>query len=899
MEKQGTPTPTKQLMEPASLWAFVLEHVKAYRLTGEEKALYTLRHEALVAFAAAPASIWHCLCAVFAELFAGQTDAARVLLEKLNNFRGHYRSNDYQVYMALHALWVWENVQSQKMKNAGKGLKHLIDHRREGDGGFGCLLLGLVLTEMEDKENALLYLQAAFKDGCRSSLLFLTLHRLYQKGTFPPVDEPITMVFLHWCMNQGQNTAAMTEAMGFMETPVPETHIWAMLPMLEKSRDAWLLKAVCGHLLQKKAMSRFALDIYEEAFNRQLTLPGLVDMLVHTACHHRHTPLNPYCVAKYLTTHGWEAEPEVKAFLFYHLLTDSAHAPLLEAHERELCAFAVACLDDPELLENPYIHPIFAHAYMAQEQYPLPEPYVQAMEEHLMHVLFLHALTFDDPAVTQVWVVEAERKAVLRYPVSDGKAMVPVVGEAPQFLAFSEQKQTFLSPPLACLPVVANAGPDLMLELYRRGKSTDEALLIALSRHMLAMETQEPEAVDVLHDALATGALSQHFTMQLSAGLGSFMYNQNRYDRALNYYNEVDENLLNDQTIEDMLNIFMATGEYQKAIALMTKKSHCIADRTLFQTLKILAVKQTFNHLIADIAYELVLKSWYDKTLVDVVLGHYKGSQDEWQALSQTLAHMSAPELLLDEIILKNSIQMHKLDEGAQKVFLRMVEHAPENPLVEAFATYCTYEMLVNQVKPTYDTLAILEKRYLQNQDKLLAYALCTVYIHHSVTTRHSDAILADTCARMVAEDVILPVFKDWAHKGDYAGFIMKRLPLLYQGQPNRQVVAHVRIDGEESYTPHPLHYLRFGLYIGHVTVFYGEKVTVYYSEETSAGSITSEVFHMEGTGLYMEEHPEGKEPYFTVNNALIYEAMFKYEQVEEMITEMLKPPFHTRGALL
>ena len=79
--------------------------------------------------------------------------------------------------------------------------------------------------------------------------------------------------------------------------------------------------------------------------------------------------------------------------------------------------------------------------------------------------------------------------------------------------------------------------------------------------------------------------------------------------------------------------------------------------------------------------------------------------------------------------------------------------------------------------------------------------------------------------------------------------------------------------------------------------VFYGEKVIYYFSEEMDTGSITTPEQELTNMRLSVLENSE--DSYFRLNNSFIYEHMFKYDQVEKIITEDINNVRMIKGVLI
>jgi hypothetical protein len=346
-----------------------------------------------------------------------------------------------------------------------------------------------------------------------------------------------------------------------------------------------------------------------------------------------------------------------------------------------------------------------------------------------------------------------------------------------------------------------------------------------------------------------------------------------------------------------MLMAYVNGRDYDKAVHLIIKKAECISDRGLFYALKQIITVGKYNKDIADVAYELTLKSWYDKVLTGIVFQHYNGSLEEWQALSKALSAMSVTEQALDEIILKNALWMHVFDKGSQNVFRRMHEMNPENPLIADYAALCAYEIIIKGTKPEYETIELLEKIYERGKDRMIAYALSHVYIQNDIATFRSEEIIKEAIGFAEKDRVIFPIFKSVKDKTLLSAYIESNQPFIYRGLPGRTVKLYYKADYATGFKVRMMHYVKFGLYFASIPSFYGETITYYFSEEMETGSITTKQEETENKNMRLSE--DGKNPYYAINNALIYEQLFKYDMVEQIITERLKEKPRIKGWII
>jgi hypothetical protein len=347
-----------------------------------------------------------------------------------------------------------------------------------------------------------------------------------------------------------------------------------------------------------------------------------------------------------------------------------------------------------------------------------------------------------------------------------------------------------------------------------------------------------------------------------------------------------------------VLNVFLQTREYSRAAKLISAKSKHISNKALFKALNILLPKsdnEKINETIAEISYNLLLNNFFSKELLTFVLENYQASYTEWTALSNVIDEDNRTAPALDAHILEASLHMSRYDMDAQKAFARIYSHDKEDPLIAEFTEFSAYEMLANSTRPNYDVLGILEKIFAQtNQPVLLAWGLAGVYLRYNITTFKSDEIIRYAISAMETEGILFPVFKENATT--QTPFIEKFQPFIYKSQPEKDCHLYYRIDNAKVFSSVPMQYVRYGLYVAAVPMFYNESFTYYFSEEMESGSVTTKEQSIKNTKPFIHE---SEDEYYAINNAIIYEQMFKHDKVEEIINGLVKDIQPVRSRLL
>ncbi|MCL2699731.1 MAG: DUF5717 family protein, partial [Defluviitaleaceae bacterium] len=637
--------------------------------------------------------------------------------------------------------------------------------------------------------------------------------------------------------------------------------------------------------------SETAYRYYYDAETKQLSVPKLQQTLMRSAFHGNREEVGRYTMEQFLKSGFNESDERLKAYVYHIMLTSKKMRDFIPEFAGDILKFTEQSIESG--LQGRYYNSLYRY-YLEHDADP---EYAAKAAEVLLGDIFTYKVTAKDPHVKHIWVIEKEKRDMPSYEINEGEAIVKAASEHFSYVCFSDGVKHIIDERIKITKMVENADIGLYAAFYAQGHRQPE-ILIALARHSLSQNEMSENSADVLEAAAEVKGLSTAFKMQINARLGNYYYDRGESARALEFYRDVDENYLNDKYIERMLTVFINTDEYHKAAWLIAKKAHCISDKVLFQAIKTLAksAPDCAEH-IAPSAYDLLLGSWYDKALIKVVTNHYKGSQAEWEELNKVLNQLSAPDGSLDDMILYNAIWIRKPNAEAQKVFARCYRDDPDSELVGMFAYYLAFELLVNDMKPEYDTVNILEAVFLKCRDRILGYALSNMYMFHGVTTLNSDEVLARTLGFMERDGFILPIVKNSQDKRVRTPYIEKYQTFIYKGLPDKDVRLYYRADGETEYRGLEMQYFRFGIYYAIVPHFYGEKLRYYFSEEMQTGSITTKEGELDNSQVYLDEVQADQ--YYVINNALIYASMFKYGKVEDIITETLRELRSVRAGLL
>ena len=823
---------------------------------------------------------------IYFSIELGHFDKANEMLDAAYTYRSFYKNNYPFDYKVLLFLYAYLEIKQKRAKSAKKHMRTLEASSKNPDFDH-LLMLGMLHLAFYEYDDAYRCLQYSFELGCRSVFLFNALFTYYRTAAKTPKvmtikESKLLLLTVNWAINHSANVEDIIavyqdELLKGGQIDLAE-HIYRQFP------NQWILKELCVHYMSIPDYGPVAHSYYRDAERRQVYIPNLSYYLVRAAFENGSERIHHYTMAQYLRKP--DGDVDLLVYVYHLLLTDPSLSDLAESKVSEILQMAALCLQSG--IRGRHANSLYYFFWIKCNETQITGKNVDRAEEILREEMCKFEIADPKGTVRYLYVNEWEKLGITEYkfPEDGTPLVIEAVGSGFRYTGLSEGRARVLDTRLEIRRRVASAGVALYRHFYDNGLQSFE---------VIAYLVKSQESCDkTLKAVLESPVASKAFKTQCSVALGRLNYDKGKLDLALDYYGKADEDSLDDALLEHMLTAYIKQKVYPDAAGLIARKWRRIDSRVLFNVCKPLAVKKYARHhpAIVNAAYQLLLDSKYDKNLLEVVLNNFEGTQKEWLALSRAISDLSMHEPRLDRLILKNAAWAHHFDEETQRVFVRNANDTDKD-----FIYYAIYEMIVGKVKPLPETITALEHIYFETQDEkgLLAYGLSFVYLGHDINTAKSDEIILASLLAQEKSGIFFPIFK--GSKRVTGTYIEKYRPFMYKTLPGKDVRLYYKVDAEEDWRSLPMEYWRFGLYLARVPHFYNENLTYYFSEELPTGSITTKENEISNKEMHLDDNKN--DPFFIINNATIYEQMFRYEQVEEIIGGLVKDIKAVRSRLM
>ena len=818
---------------------------------------------------------------VYIATFAGHYDSVNEMLDKAFAHKSFLKANEPFYYGVLCFLYANLEICQKRTRSAKKHWRALNLHTKNTAGRTPYVIMqGLLHLGLEEYAEAFQFFNEAFSLKSKSVFLYEGMYRALREAEGGNAGAAILPVLLY-ASRRGAYIRPIADK--FQENLFMACDARPQLAekLYEASSYSPLLYVICKKLVEAGDVSEKAYGFYKEAEGKQVFVPDLSKWLILSSYETGAAKINRYPMSQFLAkANGMDAPLAI--YVYHHILTDPKLSELLPESASKILSLGAVCVE--KNIQSRLAMTVYHYFWKRCQQLGITGIDVNNAERILRENLTLFELrAAKNSKITGVYITEPEIKGMTFAQMTEGSLVTNAIGKNTTYASVDVGKRIVLDEKLECLPMVETADIELYQYFFEKGDRRLH-LLCFIANHYLSLEEVPDSATFVFEALVQSRNITKAYRNRLLAALGKLHYNAFSFSEALHCYSQIDYMTLEDDFVPKILEIYLKTREYERAANLLAKKHEFVSAEELFAAVIVILDKTRDGKKVTNLCYKLLIGGIYSDEIFQEVLLHFKGALLEWTELARVFDEDNRYSPKLDTLIVETAIEMASFDKQVQNAFVRLCADT-NTPLLNSFVELAIFKMLKEEVRPEYDMLVLLEKKCLAENNKHLIWAVASTYARFSITTLKSDEIIGNALAAMQEDGVLLPVFKEIANIKN--PFVAKHEPLVHFAPPERDCFVYYRTSEGESYYVKKMDYIRFGMHVALIPLFFGETMQYYFSEETKSGSITTGVREAKNKKPFL--HEDEMDEYFTINNALIYEQMFKHEKVEEIIGKLVK----------
>ena len=859
-----------------------------------------------------PSDLSMYVTAIFIAIEAGNFHTAGEMLDKVFAYKNFLRSHNPQAYGLLCFLFAYLEINQNRIRSAKKYWRALKDHIKEhikadisagGKATNYSIMEGYLHLASQEYDEALSHFVTAHRGGSASIFMYMGLYKYYSTTLQKPEDSTILPTLLYAASRGVDITKTALHHQLALLVAVNHHHPMGY-KLYQISQHPPLLQALVKKPLAAGDMSLAAYQLYKEAQDKQLAIPGLTLAIVQSAYIHRIHTINRYTLVQFFE--NTIPEGDMAVYLYHLLLTQQGLEDLIPPQQAHIIATAYSSL--AQGLSSVAANSLYHYTWLQTKDPTLLKPLETALGKYQL------SYNRHNPHIKHIYITQPEKEGITAIDISPDTAdaedtIISATGQDFTYTVLGPGKRSILQEAVTLHPLIptlvqGEQGNPMALYQHFFHSASHGSRDFYITSHLANFYLNQPlsrsqdqnQALPIYEAILQHDQLSKAYRMRILVALGRLYYNNQDYALALDCYGQVDLGQLDPTFTAQVLEVFLHTKEWARALSLLFQNyrhlSPDIFHHTILALIPPFAGQQKPLETLAGLGYIFITspvsENNFCQTTFDMVVSNLQASYAEWVVLYQ-IPQASCPAL--GHIIAQMALAMAVWDTHCQQAFAA--------DLQPQYVQYATYQLLANHQHPTPDLLAALEDYCIEDPtDTLLVWALGQYYLSTKTTTAHSANIIALGLESFQALGILLPAFKDAGTSAiGRLPFVQKYQPFTHKGKPDRVYQLYYRINEDGAFLSIPMEYIKYGIYVACLPIFYGETITYYFSEELPTGSITTPPEKIKNTTPFL--HETDKDPFFAINSAIVYEQMFKHEQVENIIGALVKDSVPIRAKLM
>lgn len=724
-----------------------------------------------------------------------------------------------------------------------------------GEWRIAWLLLFLSRDLNRNPQKKWQFLEERFLNGCTSPVLYL--EALLLLNTSPTLILKLDRTAKQILMYGAKNRILSPDLTGHVlylanrekyYDPVLFTvlkHIW------EDQKDTETLQAICTLLVKGQKTGEAYFAWYERGVKKKLRITRLYEYYLMSADIDREREI-PKSVLLYFAYQS-NLDYAYAAYLYAYVEKRREEEPdLYIAYRAQIDRFV------PEQIYKGRLNRDLAYLYRTVFMRSDPDP---EQAKALAAMFSCVELSWQGEAKKLV-VVHARLKGEKSYVIRNGRAYVDLYGREDMIFAEdAEKNRRLINGEVTVRPLLGSA----FLALPK--KEADEA---AASEVEALRQKVAPWAKDVLSFQLAVTDEKQavvrhenaesYLTMvqepvltgvygrKVRGALIRFFYEEG-YAQGLDILlSKLQPEDVDAADRDEIVRYLVLQGLYEKAYEWLWGMDFDRQDARILLRLCSRLLEQpqyAQQERMTMLCFSAAVRGKYDGAVLQQLNDRYEGSIGAMEALKGAAEGFGINTYPLCERIMEQMLYTQR-DVTERMDLLR--QYASEGGRIEleiAFLHRCAYSHVMEQ-QPIHVAMIHEILRLSEQQEPLtdMCTIACLLYFarNRAAMDEKAERIVKRTGSRLLSQDRILPVIKEFQGVIPGAEFLQDKTFVVFRGDPARQAVLHYRVltagEGQQDYQSIGMQHVYEGIFVRTFILFPGESLQYYVVEADSPEKI-------------------------------------------------------------
>lgn len=510
----------------------------------------------------------------------------------------------------------------------------------------------------------------------------------------------------------------------------------------------------------------------------------------------------------------------------------------------------------------------------------------------LVSLLFMREVRTQSEEAKEVILSYSSRTDSKRFPITEGRAYVPVYESGCKVLLGDGEGNCFTqSIDYTVEELMNQVRLSLMIAPFVRNHLGYAVYACYEYQHTFAVQEDNADLFVLLS---ASERIEEEEKRKIRPMVLDFFYEKDRMRELDEYLLSLKPENVGRKDRGKVVRLLVNRGMYEEALEWVRLFGPYDIDAKILLKLgsRLLELKETEDDpLMTGMLFYVVQKGKYDDNVLHYLIQWFSGTIKEMRDVWRIAESFGVDAFKLCERMLVQMLYTGA-HVGEKLEILRSYSKSGGSERIRAaFVSACCYDYVVKE--EITDSYVFESVRQLYQEEAPLHLVCKIAYLRYYADRERSaqeESVCTAFLESLLAQGIVMPFYKSYFGCMPQLSAYLDKTMVEYRANPGSRVMIHYLIQDEGKdgleYTHEEMRNMFGGICVKEFILFFGEKLQYYITEESAAGEQLTEsnVISRSDAG---EEGSEGR--FGLLNDIMIGKTLHDYDTVSDLLLEYFK----------
>lgn len=505
----------------------------------------------------------------------------------------------------------------------------------------------------------------------------------------------------------------------------------------------------------------------------------------------------------------------------------------------------------------------------------------------LVSLLFMREVRTEAENAREVLLAYACRSDIKRFPMTDGRAFVPVYDNDCRVLLGDGEGNLFTAGmEYTVEPLMKPSKLAMLIAPFVRNHLGYAVYACYAKQHTFAVQEDN---VDLFALLSASERVEEEEKKKIRPMVVDFYYERDRMRELDEYLTALQPEDVSRRDRGKAVRYLVSRGMYEEAWGWVRRFGPYDMDAKTLLKLgsRLLDLTEAEDDpLLTGMLLYVVQKGKYDDNVLDYLVRWFSGSIGQMRDIWRLAEDFGVDTYRLCERMLVQMLYTGVRVEERLDIFRSYTKCGGSERIRAAFVSACCYDYVVKEEDAA---LYVFESVRQLSLEEAPLHLVCRIAYLRYYADRDRDGDVQKLCSvfleSLLAQGIVMPFYRNYFGCVPQLGAYLDKTMVEYRTTSGARVMIHYLIQeegaGGEEYTHEEMRDMFGGICVSDFILFFGEQLKFYITEESEAGEqlVMSDVIRKGDAG---EDIHEGR--FGVLNDIMIGKTLQDYDTVNDLL---------------